>query len=574
MDTPEDPEGVDAERRIVLKLGLAAAAGASAYIVTSRKSEAQVAPSSGVPILPPSPPTTPWMEELQLSQPKPSSLSLDPAPAMTPVAGECQRAPHQRWSDFPPVEMYELHVRQNLHSFHPELPLQTVWGYDGVVPGPLLHYQYGKSVILRVHNDLPGDAPGPGMPEISTHLHNLHTASESDGFPGDWYSDVTSGPTLAGPGKFKDHHYVNCYAGYDAFGGLGDPREALGTMWYHDHRMDFTAPNVYRGLAGFCLIFDELDSGNEHDENPAALRLPSGDYDVPLLFADKQFDTNGNLFFDQFAGEGFIGDKFTVNGKIQPYLRVARRKYRFRLLDGGPSRFYEFVLRYNDAIQPFTYIANDGNLLPAPLTLRKVRLGVAERADIVVDFSKYPLGSELFLTNRLVQTSGRKPDGVVNPGTPLLKFIVDREPPEPDVSRVPALMRPLPPIDMDEVVRTRIFTFKRANGMWVINNRVFDANTARSSVRRGTAEIWELRNPSGGWVHPIHIHFEEGRLLTRNGRTPPAYERGRKDVYVLGKNESVRIFMRFRDFSGKYVMHCHNTVHEDHAMMMRWDIVP
>ena len=94
------------------------------------------------------------------------------------------------------------------------------------------------------------------------------------------------------------------------------------------------------------------------------------------------------------------------------------------------------------------------------------------------------------------------------------------------------------------------------------------------SPKMGTAEIWNLRNTSGGWVHPVHIHFEEGRILKRNGIDPPAHERGRKDVYFLGPDESVQIFMRFRDFPGKYVMHCHNTIHEDHAMMARYDILP
>ena len=91
-------------------------------------------------------------------------------------------------------------------------------------------------------------------------------------------------------------------------------------------------------------------------------------------------------------------------------------------------------------------------------------------------------------------------------------------------------------------------------------------------VEKGTAEIWNLRNESGGWAHPVHIHFEEGRVLKRNGGTPPPWERGRKDVYYLGPNENVSVFLRFRDFTGRYVMHCHNTIHEDHGMMIRYDI--
>ena len=125
-------------------------------------------------------------------------------------------------------------------------------------------------MICRIHNQLPYDHIGFGTPEITTHLHNLHTPSESDGFPGDYYGPHPDqrGPTLSASGEFFDHFYPNILAGYDEIGGLGDPREALGTLWYHDHTVDFTAPNVYRGMAGFYLLFDDLDSGDEQDPNP------------------------------------------------------------------------------------------------------------------------------------------------------------------------------------------------------------------------------------------------------------------------------------------------------------------
>ena len=225
--------------------------------------------------------------------------------------------------------------------------------------------------------------------------------------------------------------------------------------------------------------------------------------------------------------------------------------------------------------------ANDGNLLPAPLLNQfKVRLGVAERADIVVDFARFPLGTELYFVNRLLRPDNRGPTTVQVPGTPVLKILVDRNPPAPDVSRVPSLLRPLRPLDAAEVAAApqRRWVFERTNGMWAVNGQFFDVFASRATVRKGSAEVWELVNPSGGWSHPVHIHFEEGRILSRTHEGSsipvPAHERGRKDVYVLGPNESVKVFLRFRDFMGKYPMHCHNLVHEDHAMMIRWDIVP
>jgi hypothetical protein len=272
-------------------------------ILTARKSGAQITP----PPIPPSPPTTPWLEELPtaITPLQPVTSPLDPAPTITAntLGGEAGRAEHQRFVELthPDVagtpELYQMIAKENPSwVFNPAYPAQPIWGYagptgDATTPGPTIFGHYGHSVICRIHNELPEDHVGFGTPEITTHLHNLHTPSESDGFPGDFYSASKAGPTLAAPGQFKDHFYPNIYAGIDTFGGIGDSREALGTLWYHDHTMDFTAPNVYRGLAGFYLIFDQLDSGNEHPDpaNPGALRLPSHPYDYPIILQDKRF---------------------------------------------------------------------------------------------------------------------------------------------------------------------------------------------------------------------------------------------------------------------------------------------
>ena len=589
MSTNHVPSVSNPGRRLSLQLG-AASAAAGMFTVKEFAGPAEARGGLATPSPSPStgPTTTPFVVALPTYAAKTPQSVLSPAPIPTPNAsgGECGRPTQQRYSDWPAQKFYEMHVKEGMHSFHPELPTQNIWGYDGIYPGPTFVARYNTPIIVRIYNDLPANAVGFGSPEISTHLHNLHCGSESDGFTGDYYSRTKFGPTMTAAGGYKDHHYPNCYAGYDDVryhATDGDPREALGTLWYHDHRIDFTGPNVYRGLTGFYLLFDELDSGDENDPNPKALRLPSGvgKYDIPLLFQDKQFDSSGYLFFDQFNNKGILGDKFCVNGKVQPYFKVERRKYRFRLLDGGPSRFYEFYLTDRAGInQSFTYISNDGNLLPAPLTTSKVHLGVAERADIVVDFSKYPIGTQLFIVNRLIQTDGRGPDNsprdaaglLTNPGTQILRFDIDRDPATPDMSRVPAMLRELPPINLAEVVQNRLFEFDKQNEVWTVNGKTFDVEFASAKPKRGTAEIWTLKG-KGDWHHPVHIHFEEGRILSRNGQPPPPHERGRKDVYVLEPGEEVRLFIRFREFLGKYMMHCHNLIHEDHAMMIRWDIV-
>ena len=558
-----------------------AATAVAAIAVTTKKSEAQSVPTV---LVAPSPYLEPWVDALPIMPVKASVpvTALTPRPKQIAAAGEVGRALHPAWGAFPPKKYYEVTVKEGQHRFHRDLPEETIWGYDGIFPGPTFKANYGTPILVRYRNNLPTNAVGPGSPEISVHLHNLHTPSESDGNPVDYFSSTKSGPGLTKAGAFKDHHYPMVYAGVDAFGGIGDPNEALGTMWYHDHRVDFTAPNVYRGLCGFFLAFDAIDSGNETHQSPA-LGLPSGAYDVPLVLNNVHFDSSGKLFFDQFNNDGFIGDKTAVNGKVQPYFNVAGRKYRFRFLNGSTARFYDLQL-FSDMgfIQGFTYIANDGNLLPYPLLDRtNLRIAPAERGEIVIDFSVYPEGTELFLTNRLLHLDGRGPkEGqFVSPPAQLLKFIVG--PQKNDPSRVPDVLRELPPVPTPEeqkLLPVRTFTFNRSGGMWTVNERLFD-NTPHASPQKGSTEIWVLRNENDGWQHPVHIHFEEGRILSRRSlsRTvavpPPAHERGRKDVYVVGELEEVRVLLRFRDFTGKYVMHCHNLTHEDHGMMMRWDIV-
>jgi FtsP/CotA-like multicopper oxidase with cupredoxin domain len=415
---------------------------------------------------------------------------------------------------------------------------------------------------------------------VSTHLHNNHGPSESDGNPCDFF-----GPHEAlddsRRGTFYDHHYPNVLAGiYSTHPGVGDINESLSTLWYHDHRVDFTSQNVYKGLAGFYLLFNQFDSGDE----TTGFRLPGFPaFDIPLLFNDKVIDPiSGQLFFDLFNLDGILGDKFLVNGHVQPKLTVSPRRYRFRLLDAGPSRFYQFHL--TDPASPSTVnrfhaIANDGNLLPKPVLVDNVRISVAERMDVIIDFTPFA-GKSLYLENRLEQVNGRGPTGRVlapGQGNNVLRFDVVG-PPVVDNSADPATIAKFydVPNNTETPRVTRTFRFERGNGMWQINGKFVDCTPgapARFRIKQNTVERWILQNNSGGWQHPIHIHFEEFQMLKRNGVAPPAVERGRKDVARLQFNEQIELFFRFRDFVGRYPMHCHNVVHEDHAMMLRWDIV-
>lgn len=561
-------------RRDALKLGLAV--GGSALAVPE-SGLGQLCLDDGISpsTVPPSPPTRPFIAPLfipPIAQPVPED-TLTPRP---------NPGRHQRYAEFRPRKFYVQREQQFLWLYHPDLPPTPTWGWDGVSPGATFHAYYGEPIFVRRYNDLPEvNTLGFGLASTTIHLHNSHTASESDGYPGDWKD----------PGEFWDHHYPNYEAG-------GDERERMTSLWYHDHRMDFTAPNVYAGLSGFYFLFDPRDSNNENDPSPQAWRLPSGRYDIPLMLHDVQFAADGRAVFNPFQTDGWLGDKWTVNRIVQPYVRVEPRKYRFRVQNGGPSRYYELFLSSG---QNFVVITTDGNFLERPVEAESINVAVAQRHDVIIDFSRYRPGETVDLVNRLEQFEGRGPSGrILDPGDPILRFQVV-EPAGPDPSRIPDYFRPMPDIDLSEVVRERTWVFDYDNrGLWTINGRLFDNDVPAAEIKQGTAEIWTIRNSGSNWSHPVHIHFEEFQILEWNGRPVRRQDvrglplrgrmrqsvsngmanardstlQSRKDVINLGPNDEVKIFMRWRDFLGRYVMHCHNVVHEDHAMMLRWDIVP
>jgi FtsP/CotA-like multicopper oxidase with cupredoxin domain len=508
----------------------------------------------------------------------------DPTDGCDLYAGEpgANRPPDralQGFAEFPPVRHYEMFARPFEHLFHPELMQKsTIWGYGNRrgqtwSPGPTFYQRYGEPIVVRIHNNLPAGNPGNdgfGIPQISTHLHNFHSAPESDGGPLMFYDR----------GRYMDHHYAMYPAG-------GDPREALGHLWYHDHRPDFTAQNTYKGLVGNFMIYDELDSGDERDRNPAAFRLPSGAFDVPLAVSDKQFNpVTHKLEFDPFNLDGYLGEHIVVNGAVTPYMKVLPRKYRFRIVNNGPSRIYTFKAcavggdgvecSSDEPATDLVLVGNDGNLLAAPVTVEEVTISPAERFDVIIDFSQFRRGDRINLMNIADQTSGKGRTGVFAPMTSnyamkVLQFRVTGQQ-IPDRSEVPAVLREKPVIEESEITCERTFLFDNLDGGWTINGKLFDF-LPRFQVKRGTAERWTLINASRDWEHPIHIHLEEHQFETRDGATPPDFERMRKDVALLRPGDSVTLTIRNRDWLNEYPMHCHNTVHEDHAMMLLWEVV-
>ena len=577
-------------RRELMKLGLLTSAG---MLVPKSGLSARV--GSPLPVMQSGPPPiTPFVDPMPIMPIKLPVPFLFPTPtanpntAINPLNGlpfEGRTLPHQLFNRFfPNSTLYAITQFANLTQMSSSLPLQMLWTFDGISPGPTYVTQYGKPVLVRNINLLPpySQNGGFGRPTVTTHLHNGHTPSESDGFFHDFYPiDANGNEVLSGgQGQYYDQQYPNVLAGFNSTNPPnGDINESLSTLWYHDHHVGFTAQNTYKGLVGQYLIFNQFDTGNE----TTGFRLPSFPlFDIPMIFRDAVFDDTGTLTFDMFNIDGILGNTFLVNGKVQPVLNVLPRRYRFRWTNVGPSRFYSFYLtnlKNLSADNMFWQIANDGNLLPHPVQVDNVTIGVAERADVIIDFTGLS-GQTFYIENRLQQLLGRGPafPPVILPaGTGNLVLQINVVgPPVPDESANPATQNisyyTLPSI-IPPVV-TRHFAWDRLNGMWSVNGRFVNPAETRFTVTQNTAENWIMTNLSGDWEHPLHIHLEEHQILTRNGAPPPNFEVSRKDVMRIHQNETVRLFFRFRDWTGRYPVHCHNVVHEDNAMMMRWEIQP
>ena len=584
------PGGLD--RRSVLKAG--GLLGATAILTSKKTAFAQTSGSPTPPVLcgidpPVSPATTPFRDTLPVPPPAwPVLLNPLPTEAANIAGGEAARANHQRWAQFLPLLHYRMDAAPSLHRHHADLLPSYMWTFNGQYPAPTPLNFYGVPSIVRFKNSLPEGAQNTtfGVPEITVHLHNGHTASESDGFAQDFFL----------PPLFKDNHYANAYAGIDDFGGIGDPREAMHTFWFHDHRAAFTANNNYLGLNGMYIVYDAKDPGHEL-ATPGSLRLPGyyGITDIPLILTDKRFcaAANGRNEVFQVIGNGAPGgDKWVVNGKIQPRLTVRRRKYRFRVLNTGPAKAWTLSLLRPDGTQaPITVVAVDANFTASPFVLSSTPLNVqvAMRFDIIIDFAAFPAGTSVYLKEATAQNVGVVvPDPAIGLpiGNVLMRFdVVNRESWFPaDTPAIPGTLIAMP----DPIVPDASFQweFTLVGGQFLINGLPFDHNRVDHVVLKGSSEEWTLANDvaAGNWNHPVHIHFEEGRIMSRRVRVsqnPDVFqnvplvpeELGRRDVYPLPPQNRVVLRLRFRDFAGRYLIHCHNMNHEDDFMMARWDIV-
>jgi FtsP/CotA-like multicopper oxidase with cupredoxin domain len=310
-----------------------------------------------------------------------------------------------------------------------------------------------------------------------------------------------------------------------------------------------------------------------HDDVELSLPIPHGPYDVPLILKDAMFQQNGDLIIDDNGEDSLYGDVILVNGRPWPLMQVEPRKYRFRVLNASVSRSYDLAL---DTGEPLTVIGCDGGLMPHPQPVGNFRIGMAERYEVVIDFAKYAPGTRVVLRNLQPDNNEDFDNTDV-----VMAFQVGNTVSSSANNHVPQDLNPnmaVMGLQESDSVATRHFRFKRENGHWTINGTTWEdvVNSDYEFVLANPGfedtEIWELENTSGGWFHPVHIHLVDFKILDRNGEPPLPHERGPKDVVYVGENETVRVIMKFENQQGKYMMHCHNLVHEDHDMMGQFSV--
>jgi len=444
---------------------------------------------------------------------------------------------------------------------------ESIQTLSGSYLGPIFRVRQGQQVRVRLKNELPD-------PTI-VHWHGLRIPEDMDGHP----------RYAIAPGASYEYDFqvIN----------------RAGTYWFHPHPHQLTAPQVYYGLAGLFIVSDDEE---------AALGLPSGEYDIPLVIQDRAFDSQNQMVYlangmmDQMIG--FLGDTILVNGAPNANLDVKASVYRLRLLNGSNSRIYK--LAWQDGT-PLTVIATDGGLLEAPVTRDYITLAPGERVELWADFSKQTAGSEMRLVS--LPFSGFSSGGMMGGGmmgnsslpngAPLNILSLKIGEKGADVTPLPSRLSTMERHRVDEAVNRnnpRSFALAMQNMIHTINNRVFemDAVARDEIVQLGDLELWEFINREGGGggmgmgmmnmelPHPMHIHGVQFQVIGRQiaKEYESAYQElsagfvddGWKDTVLVMPGEKVQVLVRFENYEGTFLYHCHNLEHEDAGMMRNYKI--
>lgn len=425
---------------------------------------------------------------------------------------------YRKWG----VDYYDVSMREGLAQILPGAKT-PIWGYNGQFPGPTFKVEKNRPIKVIQKNKLDK--------ELAVHLHGGNVPSSSDGMPGDEIQ----------PGDSRTYFYPNA--------------QPASTYWYHDHKHGLESFNSYMGLSGYYLL---------HDKNEDCLDLPSGKYDVPLIIQDRFFNDD-NSFRLPVPGE-FAGDVTLVNGVAHPRFDVERRPYRFRLLNGSSMDGLVDLSLDNGA--PIYVIGNDGGLLEKPVPVQHLAIAPSERYDVIIDFSKVAVGTKIVLKNAITFFGNR---------AEVMRFDVTKKA-HGHVHPIPKKLVRQHKLDPRRASNFRTFEL-RSNlelGQMLINGKVFDPARIDIRPKLDATEIWTVRNteaPELPIPHVFHTHLVRFQILDRDGKPPAAHEAGWKDSVTIEAGSSIRLIMKFGDFTGRYLYHCHLLGHADAGMMAQMEVV-
>ncbi|MGL5081152.1 MAG: multicopper oxidase family protein [Microcoleaceae cyanobacterium] len=431
------------------------------------------------------------------------------------------------------TDYYEITMKKGSVEILPGIQTE-IWGYNGITPGPMIRQRLNRQSVIRFINDLGTDSKNAEI-YTSVHLHGSASLPQYDG----WADDITR------PRYYKDYNY---------------PNNRAASIWYHDHGVHRTALNAYMGLAGQYIIEDP----NEHPD------IPKGEFDIAITLGDKLLDRNGQLVYDDNDQKNLFGDVILVNGVPWPRMAVQRTKYRFRLCNTGITRAYRLSLQNGDSL---TVIGTDAGLLESPVETKTLVVGVAERYEFVVDFAKYPAGTKIELLSGELKNHDQFPSTRKIMRFDVVGGAVSENPPLPQNLRTDGFRYADKVAELkSQATRTREIVFERHNGQWAINGRFWGDGGVEANPGLGDVEVWRLVNNGGGWNHPIHIHLVDFLMIRRLKGNIQSYEKGWKDVFYLGEGQEIDVITKFGPHKGKYMIHCHNLVHEDHDMMRAFEV--
>ncbi|MDE1156632.1 MAG: multicopper oxidase domain-containing protein [Acidobacteriaceae bacterium] len=447
---------------------------------------------------------------------------------------------------------YQVSMRRIQAQLHRDLPRTTLWSYGRSAAPVLWEARSHEGLLIDWKNDLPREhiltlgEPMPGMHDAPatrtvTHVHGARVPSVSDGYPEDWF----------GPGEHRLCYYPN--------------QQDAAALWVHDHAMGVSRMNVIAGLIGWYIVRDR-----EEEE----LRLPSDAYEHQLFLYDRSFTPEGQLYYPNPPDEGawaqeFLGDAILVNGKVQPFLEVEPRKYRFRIGNVANSRFFSLSL---SSASDFYVIGTDQGLLSEPVQCARVVLAPSERTDLIIDFSAMR-GRNITLMSDNMQ---------------LMQFRVSSIKAVDD-SRLPDTLRQVISVQESSASQSRFMTLDEfdsdtGDAETMLLNRKHWSDPVTEIVQQGTTEIWSFANLTQD-AHPIHLHLVQFQILDRQPfsvddyltnesvrftgerLSPHSTERGWKDVVQCPPGTITRIAIPFVPYAGRYLWHCHILEHEANDMM-------